>query len=100
MLLGVGLFFLGRLIADLFMTRRPLLEPNLSQGGLTWIGFALLVFLTAAILTSPATPEDGQKAADTRLTFAILDLFPAIPSSAFNEVVGEPAMVNELAAKP
>src|SRR5262249_18786914 len=25
-LLGVGLFFLGRLIADLFMTRRPLLE--------------------------------------------------------------------------
>src|SRR5438876_93109 len=51
-LLGIALFFLGRLIADLFMTRRPLLEPNLSQGGLTWIGFALFVFLAAAILTT------------------------------------------------
>src|SRR6266487_6277364 len=84
-LLGVGLFFLGRLVADLFMTRRPLLEANLSQGGLTWIGFALFVFLAAAILTTHyqgvvphegIVPPAGQEAAQSPLKFAILDLFP------------------------
>ncbi len=98
LLLGVGLFFLGRLIADLFMTRRPLLEPNLSQGGLTWIGFALFVFLAAAILFTNY-PGVAAPAASARLKFAILDLFRVIPSRTFNWVPDEPTAVNDLTSR-
>jgi hypothetical protein len=98
LLLGVGLFFLGRLIADVFMTRRPLLEPNLSQGGLTWIGFALLLFLVAAILTTHY-PGVAPVAAG-QLKFAVLDLFPVIPSRTFNWVPTEPSpTINDLATR-
>jgi len=98
-LLAVGLFFLGRLIADLWMTRRPLLEPNLSQGGLAWLGFAMFVFLAAAILMTHydgALPPGGQEAADARLKFAVLDQFPVIPSRTFNWVTNEPTSVDPL----
>ena len=39
-LLGVGSVLLTRLLWDPMMVRRPLLEPNLSMGGLTgqWLG--------------------------------------------------------------
>jgi hypothetical protein len=43
----IGVLFLVRLLADPMMVRRPLLEPNLSTGGLTFLAVALFVFLTA-----------------------------------------------------
>lgn len=49
----VGAFFLVRLLLDPIMVRRPLLEPNLSSGGLTFTGAALLVFLMANVITCP-----------------------------------------------
>jgi hypothetical protein len=49
----VSFFFLIRLLLDPVMVRRPLLEPNLSAGGLTFTGVALLVFLMANVITSP-----------------------------------------------
>lgn len=53
------LFFSGgllliRLLSDATMVRRPLLEPNLSAGGLAFIGCSLFVFLTANVISRPA----------------------------------------------
>jgi hypothetical protein len=50
-LLGVSLLWLIRLLCDPTMVRRPLLEPNLSMGGLLFIGFWLYLFLMANVLT-------------------------------------------------
>ena len=60
-----GLFML-RLLLDALMVRRPLLEPNLTVGGLTFLGLSLFVFLMANVVTG--TPEetdlaDAQRAA-------------------------------------
>ena len=40
------------------MVRRPLLEPNLSAGGLTFTGVALLAFLIANVVTRPPTVSE------------------------------------------
>ena len=50
--------FMVRLLLDPMMVRRPLLEPNLSVGGMTFLGIALLVFLMANIINSEPTQED------------------------------------------
>jgi hypothetical protein len=51
-------FFLVRLLVDPMMVRRPLLEPNLSPGGLTFATAALLVFLMVNAMTRPITERD------------------------------------------
>jgi hypothetical protein len=48
-LFGVGFFLVIRLIFDNVMVRRPLLEPNLTPGGLTFACFFLVFFIVAAI---------------------------------------------------
>ncbi len=65
-LLTAGSFLLVRLLLDPTMVRRPLLEPNLTVGGLTFIGCSLFIFLMANVITSRATEEDlqGPRAAD------------------------------------
>ncbi len=55
-LLGSGLLLLVRLLLDSMMVRRPLLTPNLSTGGLIFIGCSLFVFLMANVLTRQPTP--------------------------------------------
>jgi len=54
-LFSVGVFFLVRLLVDTIMVRRPLLEPNLSAGGLTFTSCALLVFLMANVIMTERT---------------------------------------------
>ncbi len=49
-----GLVWTARLLADPTMVRRPLLEPNLSAGGLTFIGCSLFVFLMANVISRPS----------------------------------------------
>jgi hypothetical protein len=44
-----GLFML-RLLLDATMVRRPLLEPNLSVGGLAFLGVSLFIFLMANVV--------------------------------------------------
>jgi hypothetical protein len=51
-------FFLVRLLVDPMMVRRPLLEPNLSPGGLTFATVSLLVFLMVNALTKETTDSD------------------------------------------
>ena len=50
-----GGLWLVRLLLDSTMVRRPLLAPNLSVGGLTFIGAALFVFLMANVLARQTT---------------------------------------------
>src|SRR5574340_354342 len=47
-----GAFFLVRLLLDPLMVRRPLLEPNLSAGGLTFTCVALGIILMANVVTT------------------------------------------------
>jgi hypothetical protein len=49
-----GALILLRLLLDPMMVRRPLLEPNLSAGGLTFMGLALMLFLTTNVVTGGA----------------------------------------------
>jgi len=51
-LFGVGLLFVIRLFLDPLMVRRPKLDPNLSAGGLTFTGIAIMVFLAANVVSS------------------------------------------------
>jgi hypothetical protein len=57
-LLIVGGLFVIRLLIDPTMVRRPLLEPNLSTGGLAFMGVALFVFLMANVVSSQPTEAD------------------------------------------
>lgn len=51
-------FFLVRLLLDPLMVRRPLLEPNLSAGGLTFTMVSLLLFLMTNVGTGRLTESD------------------------------------------
>ncbi len=57
---------LVRMLVDSTMVRRPMLEPNLTTGGLVFLGASLLVFLLANVITRPPQREDvaGAAAAD------------------------------------
>ena len=89
--------FMVRLLLDPMMVRRPLLEPNLSVGGMTCLGLALMAFLMANVVNSTPTKDDlaGAKGAeqvqarqssepgDTSLTthgpgYPLLHLLPSI----------------------
>lgn len=65
-LFGVGGLTLTRLLLDAVMVRRPLLEPNLSQGGLLFIGISLFVFLMANVIVEPE-PAAVTQTADFRI---------------------------------
>jgi hypothetical protein len=69
LLCSSGLFLL-RLLLDPMMVRRPLLEPNLSTGGLAFIGCALFVFLMANVVNGPPTNADleGARGAEQLLS--------------------------------
>lgn len=99
-----GGFFL-RLLIDPLMLRRPLLEPNLSVGGLTFMCASLLLFLVANVATSTLTESDlaGARrldqmlaredvaAADAMMTqhgpgYPLLHLLPTVSSRALVQV--------------
>ena len=100
----ICLFLFGGLIAirmllDPMMVRRPQLDPNMSFGGLTFLGVALLIFLFVNIIFSKPTASDmyGAESAtdliERRATdesenirsrhgpgYALLHLFPVVPT--------------------
>lgn len=57
-LLLTQLGLLGRLLIDNSMVRRPLLEPNMSTGGITFLAGALFLFLMANVITGRPSDED------------------------------------------
>ncbi|MDA0658899.1 MAG: hypothetical protein O2931_07270 [Planctomycetota bacterium] len=50
-------FILVRLLLDSAMVRRPLLEPNLTLGGLAFIGCSLFIFLMANVIRGHGSAE-------------------------------------------
>jgi hypothetical protein len=61
-----GGLFMIRLLLDPIMVRRPLLEPNLSPGAMTFMGVSAVVFLLANVVNSKMEPADlvGVKGAE------------------------------------
>ncbi|MHB0961449.1 MAG: SHD1 domain-containing protein [Pirellulaceae bacterium] len=57
-LLVTGLLLLARCLIDSTMVRRPLLEPNMTNGGLIFSCCSLFVFLMANIVVSRPTADD------------------------------------------
>ena len=54
----VGGLLMIRLLIDPTMVRRPLLDPNLSAGGMVFISCSLFVFLMANVISeSPISPQ-------------------------------------------
>jgi hypothetical protein len=100
-LFGAGGLLLIRLLADPNMVRRPLLEPNLSPGGMTFIGISMFVFLMANIIISQPTKGDlhGARGAGQMLSleaaddlaglrsygpgYPLLHLIPTLPTISF-----------------
>lgn len=56
---AVGGFWLLRLLLDPTMVRRPLLEPNLTTGGLAFIGCSLYLFLMANVVANKMDAFSG-----------------------------------------
>jgi hypothetical protein len=56
-LLSVCGLWLIRLLIDTTFFRRPLLEPNLTKGGLIFIGISLFAFLLVNVLNSPTAAK-------------------------------------------
>lgn len=102
-LFAVGAVWLVRLLLDPTMVRRPLLEPNLTTGGLIFLGCSLFVFLMANVWTSQrfqpsptltdataaspsagGTGEEQDDSADAGVRrgpgYALLNLVPSIPT--------------------
>ena len=57
-LFAVGGLLMFRLLLDPAIVRRPLLEPNLNEAGLLFLGGSLLFFLMANIVTGKPSPDD------------------------------------------
>ena len=99
-LFAIQCCLLIRLMLDPLMVRRPLLDPNLSAGGLNFIGVSLFVFMMANVVTS--TPrqqvEQGPKLGPG---YPLMHMLPAIPTRPSGEsLVGvEPTGDIELDAK-
>lgn len=69
-----------RLLFDPLMVRRPLLDPNLTTGGLVFIGAAMLIFLMANVITS--TPEiQREQGPALGPGYPVLNMLPAIPTT-------------------
>ncbi|MCA9192000.1 MAG: hypothetical protein KDB03_09565 [Planctomycetales bacterium] len=78
LLIACGLLMI-RMLVDQALVRRPLLEPNLNIGGLSFIGISLFLFLMANIVTS--SPREQQESSP-RLGpgYALLNMLPSLPT--------------------
>ncbi len=69
-----------RMMVDPAIVRRPLLEPNLSIGGLSFLGISLLVFLMANVITSDPRLQTEQ-GPQLGPGYALLKMLPELPTT-------------------
>ncbi|MEM6779036.1 MAG: hypothetical protein AAF670_15370 [Planctomycetota bacterium] len=75
----VEAMLLVRMLLDPLMVRRPLLDPNLTTGGLNFIGISLFIFMMANVVAS--TPEIQQEQGPKLGPgYALINMLPAIPT--------------------
>jgi hypothetical protein len=79
-LLSACALLLIRMMIDPVLVRRPLLIPNLSIGGLAFIGVCLFSFLMSIVVTS--TPHE-QEVSGPQLGpgYALLNMLPQLPTT-------------------
>ena len=89
-----------RLMLDPLMVRRPLLDPNLTTGGLYFIGISLFVFMMANVVTSSPRVQ-VQQGPELGPGYAMMNLLPAIPTRPVSDQPGGviPPRVSELTPK-
>lgn len=82
-LIACGLLMI-RMLIDPALVRRPLLEPNLSIGGLSFIGSSLFLFLMSNVITSD--PElSHQRGERLGPGYALLNRLPNLPTTPEHE---------------
>ncbi|MEM1070404.1 MAG: glycosyltransferase family 87 protein, partial [Planctomycetota bacterium] len=83
----VEAIILLRLMIDPLMDRRPLLDPNLTTGGLNFIGISLFIFMMANVIASSPRiqQEQGPKLGPG---YALMNMLPAIPTRPVSDAVG------------
>ena len=79
---GMGGIFILRMFYDCTMVRRPLLEPNMSAGGLSFLVFSLFVLLVSNVSVGYIQNEDEIRIDPTSLRmpgYRILEDLPPVP---------------------
>lgn len=99
-LFSVGGLFLVRMLLDPILVRRPLLDPNLSIGGMVFLGCSLMTFMFADLITAPVKSETG----DPRVngpgyrwlqTLPVIDTFSERRSASPSTLSSESPVANE-----
>ena len=81
-LIACGLL-MTRMLIDPALVRRPLLEPNLSIGGLSFIGSSLFLFLMSNVITSD--PELSHQRERLGPGYELLNRLPNLPTTPEHE---------------
>lgn len=78
-LLTIQAFILVRMMLDPIMSRRPLLDPNLTAGGLMFLGISLFVFMMANVVRSDPQTQYNQ-GPELGPGYALMRMLPSIPT--------------------
>ena len=95
-LFATGGLLLIRLLVDPQMIRRPLLEPNLTSGGLAFIGCSLFVFLIANVISSNPTTSQLKSGAPGNPMLQEVTEFTNLPDEKLPSGVPLPAPDRQL----
>ena len=82
-LLTIQAFILLRMMLDPIMSRRPLLDPNLTAGGLMFLGISLFVFMMANVVRSDPQTQYNQ-GPELGPGYALMRMLPSIPTLPIN----------------
>ena len=83
----IEMLLVVRLMLDPLMVRRPKLDPNLTAGGLTFIGLSLFIFMMANVVNSNARIQRTQGPA-LGPGYALMNMLPTIPTRSDPDLVG------------
>lgn len=87
----VEILIVIRLMLDPLMVRRPRLDPNLSSGGLTFIGVSLFIFMMANVVYSNGMIQRTQGPA-LGPGYALMNMLPTIPTRPDRDMVPSGSM--------
>ncbi len=93
----IEMALLFRMLFDPLMVRRPLLDPNLTTGGLNFLGISLFIFMMANVVAS--TPEiQREQGPELGPGYALMNMLPTIPVRPISEAIAgaEPPTLDEL----